>query len=179
MLEVQEKDARKLLAAMGIKGAGDAEKMPVKRLEKKLRALPSLADKPPEDAADLRLFRKVAEALSDGDGIKVIGEGSNGEAEEAVPVPAKPASKGKKRGKETPSPNKEKVGVIASIVEFLSVASSKKPSTKKDLVDKLAKRFPDRSVEGMTVTVNAQLYRLRKEKGYNIESKDGAYWIPK
>ena len=72
-------------------------------------------------------------------------------------------------------------GVIGSIVEIVSAATKDKPIMKKDILTKLAKRFPDRSEEAMKATLNIQLPgRLRSEKGLNIQkSAEGGYYLAK
>ena len=86
----------------------------------------------------------------------------------AKKAPAKKASGDKKK---TP-------GVIASIVEFLQKASSKKPITKEDIVAKLTDRFPDRDPESMAKTVNVQIpTRLMSDKDIVVEKNEKGYWI--
>src|SRR5690242_9905472 len=56
-------------------------------------------------------------------------------------------------------------GVIGSILEFLMAATKDAPLTKDALLDKLAKRFPDRDADAMRKTINCQVPgRLSKEK---------------
>ncbi len=65
-----------------------------------------------------------------------------------------------------------KIGVVASIIEYLKAG----PITKEGMVTKLAKRFPDRSSEGMRYTVDAQVSRLKK-KGFDVVRSEKGYAI--
>ena len=114
---------------------------------------------------------------------------------ESVAEVAPEAPKKKKRGRPAGSkatPKAEKVakpkaekkvkapGVIASICEFLGTASEKKPISKTGIVEKLVERFPDRSADSMKSTVNVQIPgRMKKEKGLDICSNDGGFWVAK
>jgi hypothetical protein len=66
-------------------------------------------------------------------------------------------------------------GVISTIMTLLTKAkASKKPVTSGELLDSLAKAFPDRKREGMIITVRAQLSRLPNEKDFAITKvRDG------
>lgn len=67
-MEVQEKDARKMLVSCGFEKAQD---WGLKKLALKVNALPG--DVPaPEDAEDLTLLRRITQALADGEEVKVI-----------------------------------------------------------------------------------------------------------
>ncbi len=73
-------------------------------------------------------------------------------------------------------------GVIGTIVACLKEASKKNPVSKKDIVAKLKKAFPDRDEKGMGNTVTIQLGgRLKNEKQLDIvkvgEGKDVAYYV--
>jgi hypothetical protein len=96
-------------------------------------------------------------------------------------VPVKPAKKGATKGKIQKAGGEGSPGVIGSIVEFLSAADAKKPITKKELVDKLAKRFPDREATSMMRTINVQVpNRLKTDKKLNVVKSDkGGYYIEK
>jgi hypothetical protein len=74
---------------------------------------------------------------------------------------------------------KEPVGVVASIVEFLSRASAERPLTKARLVEKLAKRFPEKDPQSMRNTVNTQISTsLRVLKGIEVQRDgEGGFWI--
>ena len=92
----------------------------------------------------------------------------------------KAAEKGKTAAKSpaTDKPEKtkspKKVGVIATIIK----AISKKPKTKKQILARLVKRFPDREEAKMMKTINVQVpSRLRKDKELNIQKTDKGYII--
>jgi len=68
----------------------------------------------------------------------------------------------------------KKVGVIAIIIK----AIIPKHRTKKQILAKLEKVFPERSPEKMMKTINVQVpSRLRKDKGLTIEKTDKGYKI--
>jgi len=73
----------------------------------------------------------------------------------------------------------KKVGVIASIVEFLSASDEKKPMTKETLLGKLEKRFPDRESKSMISTIATQVpSRLKLSKGIICsKNNEGGWWI--
>jgi hypothetical protein len=61
-------------------------------------------------------------------------------------------------------------GIIAEIVTTLKKAKENgKPVTSKQILDHLAKKFPDREASGMMITVRAQLSRLPREKDLKIK----------
>ena len=66
-------------------------------------------------------------------------------------------------------------GVIKSIMECLTNAKAKKQRvTAAQIVEQLAKQFPDREASGMLITVRAQLSRLPSEKKFEISKmRDG------
>lgn len=120
------------------------------------------AGKPPKDMpAKKKAKAKAAEAEA---------EDEDEEAEDKpVPVKAKKAAK---------AATEKRVGVIASIAEFVLAASKKKPITKDAILEKLAARFPEKEKASMTTTIATQLgSKLAKEKGIKInKNADGAYW---
>ncbi|QDT54477.1 hypothetical protein Pan44_25100 [Caulifigura coniformis] len=88
--------------------------------------------------------------------------------------------------KKTPAPAKQDApakktpGVIASIEEFLSKATKEKPITKEGIVERLAKRFPDREVTALTRTTQCQVPgRMSKERGINVVKTDDGFYIKK
>lgn len=102
----------------------------------------------------------------------------------AAPAPGKASAKGKKTvktkktgkagksdktktGKDTPA-SKTKPGVIISIITLLKGAVDEGGVTVQDMVDKLAKEFPDRKAAAMETTVRCQLGRLPKERKLNV-----------
>ena len=146
---------------------------------------------------ELTEVEETADAPEEMDAVDDAEEGPEGdeevgpsETEEEEPEPAdeeleavedevpkkdtKPKAKAKAKAKKPKGP-----GVIASVLEFLSAASKKKPISKKQIVAKLAKRFPDREAESMAKTVNVQVgSRIAKEKNVKVvKNDDGGYWI--
>ncbi|QEG39389.1 hypothetical protein [Roseimaritima ulvae] len=96
-------------------------------------------------------------------------------AKKTVSKPA--ASTSKAKAKDKP----KAPGVIASIIEVLTKATKTKPVTKEQLLAQLVKRFPERTPEAMTRTINCQVpSRLLSDKGIKVQSTDKApkgYWI--
>lgn len=83
-------------------------------------------------------------------------------------------SKGKAKGEAPP----KKVGVVQCIVDALTAATEQKPVTKKGILAKLVKKFPDRDEDGMETTINVQVpNRLKTEKGLNIVKNEKGYYI--
>lgn len=99
-------------------------------------------------------------------------------AEEPVEEARKTPAKARKVEKESPEKGEpaRKVGVGASIEEFLRAASEAKPITKQQILAKLEKRFPDRRPEGMLITVTAHM-RVLRERGVEVSKNDDGYWI--
>lgn len=61
-------------------------------------------------------------------------------------------------------------GIISTIIDVLKKAGEKgKPVGVEQILTKLQRKFPERDLEGMEITVRAQLSRLPKEKKLNIE----------
>ena len=96
-----------------------------------------------------------------------------------VPAKGKPAADPKGAKKAVPAQLTKKggdgkPGIIASIVEFLQGAASEKAAlSKKDILSKLTKRFPDTDADGMMKTINAQVpNRLIAQKGINVVKTD-------
>jgi hypothetical protein len=83
----------------------------------------------------------------------------------------------KRTPKSAPAKGPKPPGVISSIVELLSAASKEKPITKDQLVERLAKRFPDRDPKAMRVTCNVQLgSRIERERGIKLHKSEDGYW---
>jgi len=95
------------------------------------------------------------------------------------PVKEKKGEKKVKKEKKTATKKTEKKasgpGVISSIAEFIT----KSACTEDQLVEKLAKRFPDKDSERMRKTIKVQLpKRMNKERGMKIErNKKGAWTV--
>lgn len=200
-LKVAREDAVKLFAELDYPAAAKWSK---KRLQEKLTGLDELVDEDTETETkeSQKLMESVLKAIEDKTTIELEfgeesgkddgeeekeskGKGGKGKGKEKESKGGKQpkgekgkggSSKGKKEKKESGP------GVIASIIEFLKGATKTKPLTKKQLVELLAKRFPDRTAEAMEKTVNVQVpNRLRVDKDIEVESKDTddgkAYWI--
>lgn len=90
---------------------------------------------------------------------------------------AKPASKAKKSGFPSKAGGEGKPGVVASIIEFLQSATSKKPITKKDILAKLCERFPAREEKGMRVTIHCQIPSRLQQRELVVKSNDDGFWI--
>lgn len=96
---------------------------------------------------------------------------------------AKPA----KAAKKAAAPKEKKVGVIASILEFIQAG----PVKEKDIIKKLVKRFPEKAEASMTKTVKAQIgskkrpVRMERERNLTFvidtdeKSKERTYSIKK
>ena len=97
------------------------------------------------------------------------------------PGPAQEAKKTEAKAPKTAKPTEPKgPGVIASIVEFLSVATETKPITRQHLIEKLVARFPDREPTALTRTLGCQLARLPKERDLAIKrTADRALYVAK
>lgn len=69
-------------------------------------------------------------------------------------------------------------GVIATIIELLKNATSKKPVTKDAMLKTLTKRFPDRGEDKMKATLSMQVPAgLRTEKGLEVSKNENGYWL--
>jgi hypothetical protein len=76
----------------------------------------------------------------------------------------------------------QRPGVLHVMQQLLYEASSKKPITKKQIVEHLAKAFPERDAEQMKKTVSMQVPSgLRIEKGLEVSHADTplgrGYWL--
>lgn len=70
------------------------------------------------------------------------------------------------------------VGIIGSVVEFLTAATEAKPLTKDQLLEHLVKRFPDRSSDAMKKTINCQVPgRLSREQKVQVCKNENGFWI--
>jgi len=73
------------------------------------------------------------------------------------------------------NPNLSKPGVIRSIADMI-ISNKKKGLTKKEILARLVKKFPEREEIKMFATINAQVpTRLNREKGLKIEKKNDHY----
>ena len=101
--------------------------------------------------------------------------------------PAKKKAAKKKAAKKAPVVKKantgKKVGVEASIREFIGKATKEKPLTREAVHRKLCKRFPDRDADGMMVTVRAQIPNRVNKEPYSMnviaDSSGKKYYVSK
>ena len=71
-----------------------------------------------------------------------------------------------------------RVGVIATIVTCLEKATKRKPITKEEILDVLVEKFPDRESDSMKRTIGLAVpYKLKKEKGLDVQKSDKGFWI--
>jgi len=88
--------------------------------------------------------------------------------------------KGTKKAEGTDIKARSKPGVIATMIEMMTAASAKKPVTRDRILEELIKRFPDRPVRGMGMSVKVQVpHLIRKRKGIDIQKNENGFWIPK
>ena len=106
-------------------------------------------------------------------------EDEDGEDDEEEEKPSKKDKDGKKKGPPKSAGGDGKPGIIASIVEFLQDATEEKPISKKKILEKLVKRFPDREADSMARTINVQVpNRIKNDKGLVVAKNDkNQYWI--
>ena len=103
--------------------------------------------------------------------------------DEAKKSPAKksPAKIARKKiAKKSPAKKlpAKKMGVILSIIDIL-LRNQKKGISKNQILDRLAKKFPERNIDGMRATIGVQCpSRINNERqGLNIIKKDDKYFI--
>lgn len=175
IMKVSKADAVKLFVALGYKAA--ATKWSDEKITEHLNKLPEIVESEGmdgvQDNAELKkLLNAVCKKVNADEEIEL----DAGKAKPAAKdedgdedAPKKKASK-----KEGP----KKVGVIASIIEFLGKASAKKPLSKADLAEKLSEKFPDKEKNSMASTINVQVpNRIRKDKGIEVSKNENGYWI--
>jgi hypothetical protein len=95
---------------------------------------------------------------------------------------AAPSSKGKDKGKSDKEEKKKRKtsggGVIATIIEILKTTSAKKPLSKDEIVQRLAKKFPDREESSMASTVLTQCGgKLKKYKDVDVKKNEKGYYL--
>lgn len=191
--KVKRADLVELFEALGKDTAKD---WGPKRLQEKAAQLPSIAKNKAELADKLSdkhkaLLEEIRHSVKDGEELEIVG------AEKTEDKPKdKKKDKGKKssdKGKDKkedkskdkkPAPvkaaSKEEPGVIASIIEFLSLGNSKIPVTREELLKKLKQRFPNRDEAGMRVTVVSQVPLRIGRRGYDVQGDiTKGFWIRK
>jgi len=200
-LEVTREQVVKVFEAVGFRMASKWEP---EKMQEKLEMINEIVDPDVqvEDEVIEAALLSIIQAAEAGDTITVV-ESAPKTAEESKPEAGKKDKKDKKgkkdkkdkkdkKGKKdkdddakpVAGPKKDepkKIGIVASILEFLWEASKEEPITKKRITAKLAERFPDRSVESMAKTVAVQVpTRVRKENGWDVRKNDEEeYWVSK
>src|SRR5439155_1005603 len=103
-------------------------------------------------------------------GKKAVAKAGGKQAGKA-PKKTKPAvAKATKAIKTSSNGSGGKPGVVDAVVSILGKASPDKSVTKKDVLDKLEKMFPDRRRESMWNTVSSQIpNRILRERGVKVE----------
>lgn len=174
--------ARKIFIALGFGTAGSWNEA---KLTKKIQKLPDLADGVKLEPKMQKRVNTICNWLKDGKKVVVInlddvaaGKKRATDVEDAVKrEDARKKEKKEKTqrktdkaaGKKPKRKGPKKIGVIASILEFIQ----KGPISKKQILAKLKQRFPDRPEDGMAKTIQAQLpKRMSKEKGIKIKVDD-------
>lgn len=174
--------AIKIFEALGFKTVG---KWDVARLQKKLIKLGTLIEGAKLDRKTQKRVNEILRAQSKGRKVVVIDPddaAADKQRENAVKSAGKRAATKSKEKKETSKRKSDKAagkkpkrkepkkpGVIATILEIIQNG----PVSKKQILAKLKSRFPDRPVDGMEKTINAQLpNRMAKEKGIKIKVDD-------
>lgn len=99
---------------------------------------------------------------------------------------AKVKNKGKKSKDKGEKPKKKstgmtKPGIIATVIEFLKMASKKKPLTVDTCIQKVLKKFPDRQESSLRNTITSQLSsQLRANKDMDVRKHpEGGYYLGK
>lgn len=73
----------------------------------------------------------------------------------------------------------QRVGIIDTILTTLRKATSKKPVTKKDILEVLTEKFPDREESGMKATINVQVPGRLNSRGFSVQKNEKGYWLDK
>lgn len=196
-MQVSRRDAVALLIGLGMKAAGDKDKYDNDRLAKFLNNLDEMVDEEPDFDNEKveNTYNEVKDAIDGGHKIEVTDDDSEDGGDEE---PKSKKSKKKKEndvaktkekskaGKDKTKPGKKaaggqkKPGVIATIIECLEGASSKKPIKKEAILKVLTKKFPDRNPNSMKATVSAQVPTgLKAEKNITVKKTDEGYYIGK
>lgn len=171
----------KIFLALGFK---TADKWDIIRLQKKLVKLDVLIEGAKLDAKTQKRVNEILRLQNKGRKVIVFdpddeaadkkrGQDVKDAQKRAATKKTEKATAGRKAdkaaGKKPKRKEPKKPGVIASILEFIQAG----PVSKKQLLGKLTKRFPDRPVDGMAKTIQAQLpNRMAKEKKIKIKMDD-------
>lgn len=171
-MKVNKSEFVKVLDAIGMPGSTFTDD----QLQKKVQKLEKLkGDTEIKDDDVNGLYEDIVAAVNKGDKITFFdedekkGKGKGGKGKGGKPS---------KNGRGGPAAGNGGVGIIASLIEWLQAASSGKPISKPQMLEKLEKRFPDRDSEGMKTTINIQVpSRITSDKGFKVKKNEKGYWI--
>jgi hypothetical protein len=169
---IQQTEAIQLFETLGFP---TATKWSCERLQKKITGLPFIVDEQTDAEGSQDILNAILAAIAEEREIKVGMKLYLDDEGIACDAEVKKSKVKKKKSKE---PKKKKVGIIASIQEFLNEASEEQPISKIDICSKLKERFPDREQSSMQRTVNVQVpTRLRVDKDIHVTKNKQGYWI--
>jgi hypothetical protein len=173
-----------------LKGAG---KWDQKKVEQKLASVRDLAKEPDEHFVAERAkyrdsFDAVVTALEAGEKVTVGGFPKGEKKPKELPpdtVPEEAPPEERKKGKKEKAPKEkpekvggvQKVGVIDLIISRLKKASERKPVGKRDLLEDLKEKFPDRAAEGMMSTIHTQVPSTLRKRGLDVRRNEKGFWI--
>ena len=179
MITVTKKGLKSLFTKLGYK---TCDKWSAKKFMTKVKALPELVtDKDIKNAKlNAKLTKRLAKlmkAVKKGTKIEIIDvkDGSTKVLEREI-SDAKQRATDKKSGKKKTT-KKKGVGVIATILDIIT---NQGPISKKALLAKLTKKFPDNAPEGMSNTITATPRYFKNKGGPAInKDDDGKYFVGK
>lgn len=138
---------------------------------------------PPEDDEDEapapKKKAKVVEETEEDEDEQTAEEKAEEIDDDEPPTPKKSKGGGAPKGTRPQSAGGDgKPGIIASLAEWMAKTTEEKPLSKKQLLDKLVIRFPDRDPDKMSKTIAVQVpNRLNRDKGLNlIKNSEGGYY---
>lgn len=68
-------------------------------------------------------------------------------------------------------------GVIGTIIQCLRKATYEHPITKREILDVLVEKFPERERESMATTIDKQLPSVLKRNGYPVQKSPRGFWL--
>jgi hypothetical protein len=170
-------------------GFPKAKKYSIEKLTEELKGVLELQEPPEFEDDELSgIFDDLAKAFGKGKEITVVDDTAEEEEKEDKKKKTKkdsaaaPSSKGKDKGKSDKEEKKKRKtsggGVIATIIEILKTTSAKKPLSKDEIVQRLAKKFPDREESSMASTVLTQCGgKLKKYKDVDVKKNEKGYYL--
>lgn len=182
-MEVKRSEAETLTEELGMSGA---KKWSDDKLVSRLKKLSELVDDDTElSKGSKNLYDAIQTSLEEEQDITIAAEKA---AKPTKPAKEEKPAKGAKKKDEKPAKGKatkekkekapKKPGVIATMIECLRAANSKKPTTKDAILKILVKKFPDREERAMKSTLNSQIPSgLKAEKNLIVKSNDKGYWL--